>query len=200
MTKAQNRLYWREWAKTRRALIGHGRTKAEADQERHLLHEKALGYDKSHLDFTNTEFDKILGVFRSWSSPADLNAQMRQQDQPAKRSKHVYDQIIGQINELHPDHDIDQAYVEALAKKMCKTALCFCEAQQIQKIIAALNYHLKRRLIDRILKLQRDIYGAPLMPRKEYQKLGVKTLREDYFEPLQTWHHQTSQITQTAPF
>ena len=51
MTKAQIRLYWREWNKVR---------KAAPETDRHELHSKALGYDASHKEFTNGDLDKVL--------------------------------------------------------------------------------------------------------------------------------------------
>lgn len=76
MTPKQESLYWREWAAVRAAW-------PEAD--RHELHLRALGADKSHKTFTNLEFDKVLAEFRSLSRPADLAAQLRQLGQAKKR-------------------------------------------------------------------------------------------------------------------
>lgn len=80
MTKAQITLYWREWSAVKR------RVGDEADDElRHGLHVKALGKDVSSRAFTNAQFDKVLGEFRSLSRPADLDAQLAQLNQPRKR-------------------------------------------------------------------------------------------------------------------
>jgi len=76
MTKAQTRLYWREWSKVR---------KAEPKTDRHELHIRALGLDRSHKEFTNGDLDKVLAEFRVVSEPWNLNAQMRQLNQPRKR-------------------------------------------------------------------------------------------------------------------
>jgi hypothetical protein len=81
MTTSQNRLYFREW----------GRVQATCKQQgfpipdRHGLHVKALGLDKSHLDFTNEDLDQVLAEFRAISQPDNLAAQLRQQDQPRIR-------------------------------------------------------------------------------------------------------------------
>lgn len=68
MTKAQDALYWREWAAVRRI---------KPDADRHGLHVEALGKDKSHVKFNNKDLDEILRVFRAISRPADLDGQLR---------------------------------------------------------------------------------------------------------------------------
>jgi len=69
MTEKQERLYWREWAAVRAAW-------PEAD--RHELHARALGQDKSHKIFSNGDFDRVLGAFRAISNPTGVDAQLRQ--------------------------------------------------------------------------------------------------------------------------
>ncbi len=82
MTEKQNTLYWREWGKVTRACKDNGM----AAPDRHELHRQALkGKDKSHTKFSNPDFDSVLAVFRSWSQPGDIRAQMRQEDQPLIR-------------------------------------------------------------------------------------------------------------------
>lgn len=76
MTPKQTSLYWREWAKVRAVY---------PDADRHDLHHQALGRDKSSRAFTNADLDKVLGVFRAISEPANLTGQLRQMDQPCHR-------------------------------------------------------------------------------------------------------------------
>src|ERR1051326_7166699 len=76
MTKKQESLYWREWAAVR---------KASPQAARHELHLRALGRDKSHVLFTNLDFDRVLAEFRSISRPSDVAAQLRQLSQAKKR-------------------------------------------------------------------------------------------------------------------
>jgi len=76
VTKAQQKLYWREWNKVR---------KTEPETDRHELHIKALGIDVSHKEFTNGDLDKVLAEFRVVSEPWNVNAQMRQLNQPRER-------------------------------------------------------------------------------------------------------------------
>ena len=81
MTALQNRLYFREWGRVRAACKQQG----FPIPDRHVLHVKALGLDKSHLAFTNEDLDQVLAEFRAISQPDNLAAQLRQQDQPRRR-------------------------------------------------------------------------------------------------------------------
>ena len=81
MTSAQNALYFREWGRVRAACKQEG----FPIPDRHDLHVKALGLDKSHLDFTNEDLDQVLAEFRTISQPDNLAAQLRQQDMPRRR-------------------------------------------------------------------------------------------------------------------
>jgi hypothetical protein len=74
VTSSQNCLYWREWAKVRAVCKARGWPLPE----RHDLHISALGADKSHLAFTNADFDQVLAAFRAISQPDDLRAQLDQ--------------------------------------------------------------------------------------------------------------------------
>ena len=81
MTALQNSLYFREWGRVRAACKEQG----FPVPDRHSLHVKALGQDKSHLDFSNEDFDLVLAEFRALSQPDNLAAQLRQQDMPRRR-------------------------------------------------------------------------------------------------------------------
>ena len=81
MTALQNRLYFREWGRVRAACKQQG----FPIPDRHGLHVKALGLDKSHLDFTNDDLDQVLAEFRALSQPDNLDAQLLQQDMPRRR-------------------------------------------------------------------------------------------------------------------
>lgn len=84
MNGAQTQLYWREWGAVTRRCKKEG----WAQPNRHELHVKALGYQKSSKDLSNAEFDKVLGVFRAISQPTNVNAQIRQERQPRTRIEH----------------------------------------------------------------------------------------------------------------
>ena len=81
MTAKQDALYWREWG----AVSRHCKAAAQPVPDRHELHVRALGADKSHKAFTNADLDKVLGVFRAISNPDSIGRQLRQIDQPRAR-------------------------------------------------------------------------------------------------------------------
>lgn len=85
MTAKQNSLYWREWG----AVVRYCKANGLPAPDRHSLHAAALGAEKSHLAFTNDDFDQVLGGFRSYSRPADLAGQLRQLNQPRLRLKYA---------------------------------------------------------------------------------------------------------------
>jgi len=60
---AHERLYWREWAAVQRV---------DPRADRRALTIKALGAHKSHVDFNDIEFGKVLEAFREISQPQDL--------------------------------------------------------------------------------------------------------------------------------
>jgi hypothetical protein len=84
MTKAQTYLYWREYQAACRAAKA-----AELPPlDRHELHRRALGKNKSSKLFTNADLDKVLAIFRSYTRPADLRPQLRQLRMPRIRLEH----------------------------------------------------------------------------------------------------------------
>lgn len=84
MTRAQLYKYRAEAAKAVAAMRERGH-QGTLDELRHQLTVEALGYDKSSLDFTNPEFDRVLAVIWSHAEPGDLHAQLAQLDQPITR-------------------------------------------------------------------------------------------------------------------
>ena len=91
MTTKQNSLYWREWG----AVVRYCKGNNLAAPDRHALHLVALGTYRSHLAFTNEDFDRVLAEFRAHSRPADVSAQLRQLAMPRVRLKYA-------INSLAP--------------------------------------------------------------------------------------------------
>jgi hypothetical protein len=83
MTTKQKYLYFTEWQKAKKAACQSGSDLKESD--RHTLHIRALGQDKSSKDFTNEDLDKVLAEFRAISRPTSLNSQLRQIEQPRTR-------------------------------------------------------------------------------------------------------------------
>jgi hypothetical protein len=85
MTPKQNALYWREWG----AVVRYCRAKGLVVPDRHDMHLSALGAHRSHLAFTDDDFDKVLAEFRAHSRPDDVGAQLRQLSQPRIRLKYA---------------------------------------------------------------------------------------------------------------
>jgi hypothetical protein len=107
MTKSQTSKYWREWSKVRKLLLELGEfSKEDADQERHEIHIRALGQDKSSKALTNRDLDAIFDHFESYlvllSGPQI--APPRAETQPAKR-------LIWAIDQLH----LPPPYIEAIS-------------------------------------------------------------------------------------
>ena len=106
MTALQNSLYFREWGRVRTTCKQQG----FPVPDRHALHVKALGQDKSHLAFSNEDFDLVLAEFRALSQPDHLTAQLRQQDMPRRR-------LLYSIHRLAPE-----PYWRAIARDKFGTA------------------------------------------------------------------------------
>ncbi len=158
MTGRQIRKYWGEWSKCRTALINHGRSRQEADEERHELHARALGYDKSSKDFTDLEFDYILAIFRSWSMPDDLGAQLKQIDQPSIRCRFVADQYLDGIGEVFGK--ARDAYLDGLALRMTKKLTSEMNQKDWSTVLAALNFQEHRIKKRQQRALAHDTNGA----------------------------------------
>ena len=105
MTKDQDRLYWREWGSVR---------KTDPAADRHSLHVKALGHDKSHAAFSNADFDQVLAAFRAISDPANVEAQLRQLRQPRARLLHAIGGLMAQIDEAGENAE---GYAQAILRQ-----------------------------------------------------------------------------------
>lgn len=108
MSPAQTTLYWREWAFVR---------KVKPDADRHQLHVEALGKAKSSKDFTNHDFDLVLGVFRSISRPSSMTSQLRQIGQRRERMLYKIREHIRCLALYVPNA---QAYADSILKERFK--------------------------------------------------------------------------------
>jgi hypothetical protein len=96
MTEAQTRQYFRLWGRVRKALVEFGDfSKEDADAERHLIHEAALGKPKSSKDFNKTtDVDKVFQAFDEYlvlfDGPKNGN---RAKDQPRLRLIYAIEQL-----------------------------------------------------------------------------------------------------------
>jgi hypothetical protein len=112
MTPAQTQKYFREWGAVRAACLARG----WAVPDRHELHRRALGRDKSSKAFTNAEFDKVLQVFWSFSKPDSLNAGLRQERQPRTRLEHKIKFEQMKLLAVVESETLKQEYVEFYAE------------------------------------------------------------------------------------
>ena len=85
MTPFQQKKYWWEWGRCRAYYAGKGHSPTQVEEARHDLHRKALGRDKSSKEFSNADLDKVIAAFRAVWDDANLDAQLRQLDQPEHR-------------------------------------------------------------------------------------------------------------------
>jgi hypothetical protein len=150
MTPAQNSLYWREWGKTRARLISYGFTSQQAASKRHALHVKALGKDRSHASFTNADFDKVLGVFRAIHDDANLDAQLRQIEQPEHRREDLINRcwdatrvFIKGTDQSHKDY-LCECYMEGVAQRVCKKSFRELDERELGKVRGILNLQARR--------------------------------------------------------
>jgi hypothetical protein len=90
---AQTRKYWWEWSRAREFYLGRGLTHEAADAKRHELHRKALGRDKSSKSFSNADLDKVIAAFRAVWDGGNLDAQLRQIEQPEQRLRELHARI-----------------------------------------------------------------------------------------------------------
>lgn len=166
MTAAQLRLYRREWAACRQVLRGLGRTPSEADAERHAIHVRALGRDKSSLVFTNSEFDQVLSVFRSYTRSDDLGEQLRLQDQPEQRLAGMRERAVKLAGQIGVQEHGLEGYLEHLAQQVCarpwvrlgevETAkLCGILERQAQRLHARAKQAV-RRVVPAVVEITGD--------------------------------------------
>jgi hypothetical protein len=145
LSRNQNALYWREWSAAKRALMP-GRetwTKDEETNRRHELHIQALGEEKSHVDFSNDDFDKVLAAFRAVSRPGDLNAQLHALNGQRKR-------LMFGIRRLAKSMGADEFYVAGIVRtmnaegKLGSDDLEQLHPRELTKVMVALKKHESR--------------------------------------------------------
>lgn len=95
MTPFQQKKYWWEWGRCREFFAGRGRSPAQIEEARHDLHRKALGRDKSSKEFSNADLDKVIAAFRAVWDDSNLDAQLRQLDQPEHRLQAARQRVAG---------------------------------------------------------------------------------------------------------
>lgn len=148
MNSAQTNLYFREWGKVRDYFRAKGIDPKLADAKRHELHEKALGKKKSSKLFTNADLDKVLAVFWSYTKPADLNAQLRQQDQQIERMRKMQDDCRDLVRRLPKTATVDDRdffvknYLNSMANSTAGKAFAMLEENELSRMLGILRHRL----------------------------------------------------------
>jgi hypothetical protein len=122
VSPAQTALYFREWGAVRAHFVARGIDPKQADAKRHELHRKALGVDKSSKDFTNADLDKVLSAFWAITKPADLNAQLRQQDQGEQRMSKLLGDARSLASRCVSKPGLEGVYLDGMARKVFETS------------------------------------------------------------------------------
>lgn len=139
MTFAQHRKYLSEWGLVRKHFRAQGLEPKACDAKRHELHKKALGHDKSSLDLTNAEFDKVLAVFSGISRPMDLKTQLRLQEQAPERAARRQARAAELLNALDVLSHGHAGYLDQLSRNICGRGwdqLAEIEAEKILGVLA----------------------------------------------------------------
>lgn len=158
MNTAQNRMYWAEWKKAETTLIKLGRlppnpTKAQTNTLRAELHAQAEA-PPSSSQLNNAHFDRVIALFRSYSQPDNLLAQLDPHHQDSTRFLYLANDILDRINahletldrpqETIPQGTHREAYLLYLARRISAnpdlTTLENLTTTQWTKLIALLNY------------------------------------------------------------
>jgi Protein of unknown function (DUF1018) len=146
VNEAQLRLYRYEWGRCRKWLRAHGRTPERADAMRHEIHKAAIGFDKSSLDLTNAELDKVLAKFRSYSEGDNLDAQLAAEDQPAHRKQ----ALVANVRELAAGvvdrEGTEAAYLDGLARRMFKVPEWHALSERQLQVLRGVVTRRKRQL------------------------------------------------------
>jgi hypothetical protein len=148
LSKIQMALYWREWAACK--VVRKARGLCATDEARHALHAQALGMDKSTKDLTNRDFDRILAIFRTFSRPDDLNAQLRAEDQPEVRKEVSIAQAYEVLDELNllgkefKGEDARERYLNGTAWAIFKRPVRDLDDEESAKLCGVLRRQLLR--------------------------------------------------------
>ena len=111
MTAAQLKFYRVLWSRARTVLRARKLTSAECEQERHALHVRALGYDKSSTELTNAEFDLVKAEFLAVARPGDYRAQAAQVHMPATRKLTFIRHLLAALQK-------PESYADAILNRM----------------------------------------------------------------------------------
>lgn len=175
MTAGQTAMYFAEFGKLRDVLRARGWSSAKIEAHRGEITVKALGKAKSSKLFTNGDLDKVLGVIRAATAPADFDAQMRLQDMPEKRHRIIMARIHSLSLSVGLEPGGESGYVAAIAGNMYgRRDYENLSVQELGRIEGALRRRLKQRhlTVEQIQDIEREA--------AEYAAQMVKVLEPTY--------------------
>lgn len=112
MTSKQESLYWRKWSSV---CAEQGWKNSDTDM-RHSIHAAALGKNKSHKDFNNADFDRVLAWFNKLIQPDSLDPQLSMDQYQAGEDPGERRRLIYRIGTL-----ADPAYALSICRSMYQT-------------------------------------------------------------------------------
>lgn len=102
------------WSQANRLIVARtGMSAKDAEAERHAIHVRALGFDKSSTELTNADFDKVKAAFLAIIKPGDMEAQIAQAAMPQTRRLVTLRHYLAAIGR-------PEEYAEAIARRMNK--------------------------------------------------------------------------------
>ncbi|MDD2763449.1 MAG: hypothetical protein PHE83_05685 [Opitutaceae bacterium] len=146
MTASQHRKYLSEWGLVRQVYRAKGLEPKACDAKRHELHKRALGRDKSSLDLTNSEFDAVLAVFSAISRPADLQTQLRLQEQAPERAGHRAGRALVLLQQLEIAEGGRVEYLDELCRRICGRPWARLAEIEQEKILGVLADRARRHI------------------------------------------------------
>jgi hypothetical protein len=156
-SRAKDGKYWREWQAVH---------KARPDLDRHAFHVEIFGEDKSHVDFTNDDFDAFLGACKAITEPGNLQAQL---DALNGRKKRLRFGILAAAAELGVGLD----YIDGIVRQMnergalASSKLDHLDADDLHKVRVALSKAKGRGLVVAEPAGYREQWENPNQPGEE---------------------------------
>lgn len=104
LTKPQQQRFWRDWTAARKVqgwTKDRGWTDPQADNERRALLARAGFESLTEVD-PGEGFDRVLAELAALTNPADIEPQLRAQEQPLVRLRYSCRELSARIHKLNP--------------------------------------------------------------------------------------------------
>lgn len=153
MNPSQQKMYWAEFQKAWRVLLTLGRKPADREAERKRMHIRIGAVDRkgqplSSTHLSNRNIDRFLALCRSYSAPANLQAQLDLDAQPTKRALVACEPLL---DELGMHHDQREAYVAGIYRNVQRGRARVAELREMPDedlglVLAALGHTVRHKL------------------------------------------------------